>query len=423
VRYRFCVVVILVASALAGCSSAEPGAAATARGFAATTTTMAPDPATTRAVTTTTQQPTAAIDELLLAQRVETIEAMVEARNSGDFDAWRAFFPSQRPIIWASTVRDEAELEWQRSYMAANETWTITGPCRSQADRIQCPMTLVNDFFGPAGLFFRVPVNFRFNEAGEISYLGADTWAIAGDPGDYSEAFDTWLAEAHPDVDTAFGPRVEGEDQLPGAADMPVALEYVHEFLAQSGDYPLAAVSVAEGFFDAYNAADDDAAVALLSPDVEASDTWGPIDVVSELAWFTAQGTAIRSLSCAIAHSQPADGTRVVCDHETLDALIQAADAPPIPTTTTFTVASDQIAQIHFGYGHPDFTDAGFPFRSWLAANRPDVTCLAWYADDGSCEEPETIEEIREEGRMVAQYALEWAAYVEARGCTYRDGC
>ena len=66
------------------------------------------------------------------SDRMETIEAMVTARNSGDFDAWRAFFPAEAPVIWASTVQNESDLDWQRSYMAADEVWTITGDCREQ---------------------------------------------------------------------------------------------------------------------------------------------------------------------------------------------------------------------------------------------------------------------------------------------------
>ena len=417
-RYRLIATGLVAALAIASCSSSEPDATEEVAGTAAATTTTHPP-----SITTSTEPPSSPSDEALFAQKMATIEAMVEARNTGDFDAWRAFFPAERPRIWDDTVEDESELDWQRSYMAANEIWTITGPCQSQGNGVQCPMTLVNDFFGPAGLFFRTGVDFSFNDDGEISYLGSNTWEIAGDPGEFSEAFDTWLFDAQPDVYASFVPRVEGENGLPSAEDMPTALGYVDEFIAQSDSYPLGALIVVNDFFDAYNAGDDDAAAALLTSDVAASDTWGSIDVVSELAWVTAQGTELRSVSCAVADSQPPDGTRVTCDHETLDALTQAVDALPVPTTTRFVVTASKIAEIHFGYGTPDFEHVGVPFGSWLATNRPDVTCLAWYADDGFCEEPATLEEHREDGRMVAQYAQEWAVYLEENGCGYLDGC
>lgn len=71
----------------------------------------------------------------------------------------------------------------------------------------------------------------------------------------------------------------------------------------------------------------------------------------------------------------------------------------------------------------PDFEHVGGKFISWLAANRPEVTCLAWYADDGSCVDTTSVLEIREVGLMVARYAEEWAAYLDENGCGYLDGC
>ncbi|MGB7861229.1 MAG: hypothetical protein WBM90_12080 [Acidimicrobiia bacterium] len=415
-RYRLVAMVATATLLIASCSSSDGGEDVVDTDS---------DPATTQATspTASTEPPGSASDEALFAQKVATIEAMVEARNSGDYEAWRSYFPAEQPVIWANTVESESELDWQRSYMAANEMWTITAPCQSRGSAVSCPMTLVHDFFAPAGLFFRTTVDFEFNDNGEIAYLGTGSWEIAGDWGEYTEAFDTWLLEAHPDVHASFGPRVEGENGLPNADDMPKALEYVDEFIGQSDIYPLGAVRVANDYFDAFNAGDDEAAAALLTSEVAATDTWGSINVVGELASFTAQGAQYRSVACAVSPQQPADGTSVTCDHETLDALTRAVDAVPIPTTTTFTVTPSGIAELHFGYGSPDFTHVGFQFQRWLADNRPDVGCLAWYGGDESCPELETLEEQREEGRLVAQYAQEWAAYLEENGCGYLDGC
>lgn len=166
---------------------------------------------------------------------------MVATRNSGDFDAWRAHFVADDPYIFGSVRSDDSDLEFQRSFMAANEVWTIDGECSElSGDRMACPFTLLNEFHGPAGLWFEVPgLTFDFADDGLISRMSADTWHIAGDMGDYNSSFDAWLAESHPEVHASFGPRVEGEDGLPSAEDMPVALEYVEEFLAQSDVYPL----------------------------------------------------------------------------------------------------------------------------------------------------------------------------------------
>ena len=81
-------------------------------------------------------------------------------------------------------------------------------------------------------------LTFSFNE-GEIDSIGADHWEVAGDPSEYWTAIDAWLSETYPDVHAGFGPRVEGEEALPSAEDLAIALEYVDEFLASSEVYPL----------------------------------------------------------------------------------------------------------------------------------------------------------------------------------------
>lgn len=221
-------------------------AACTGESTASTSTRETAQPSTTattsRATTTTSLQPD------LFADHVATIEAMVASRNSGDFDAWRSHFISDDPSIFGSVRREESDLDWQRSFMAANEVWTIDGDCRELAgDRVACPFTLRNEFHGPAGLWFEVPeLTFSFADDGLIGSLGANSWEIAGDLGDYNSAFDAWLGETHPDVHANFGPRVEGEDGLPSADDMPVALQYVDEFVAQSDKYPLGEAAAAE---------------------------------------------------------------------------------------------------------------------------------------------------------------------------------
>lgn len=402
---------------LLGCraSSAEPTTTALASTLAEPT-----SPATTTPPPTMT---TTSLEEDLGREQIAVVEAMVAVRNSGDFDAWRAFFPAERPVIWAGTVEDESELDWQRSFMAANEVWTITEECQWSSHTVSCPMTLVNEFFGPAGLFYRTTVDFRVDDQGVITSFGTNSWEIAGEPDEYSAAFDGWFAEAHPDVRAGFAPPVEGEDSLPNSEDMPAALEYVHEFIAQSDTYPLGALRVAGEYFEAFNNGDEDAAAALLVPDVAASDSWGSIDVFGELAWFTAGGAKYRSVTCEISPEQPANGDSVTCNHETLDAIALAVEAPPVPTKTSFVVTESGITEIHFAYGSPDFTHVGFPFRDWLVSNRPDATCVAWYAGDDSCQEATTLEEQRVEGRLVARYGKEWAAYLEENECTYLDGC
>ncbi len=193
------------------------------------------DPATGTTVPVTTTS------EAQFAERVTSFESMVEVYNSGDFEAWRSLLVDN-PSLFGARVESDEDWEAQRSWLAANEVWTITGECgpAGNPQRILCPATLANDFMAPAGLRWTIPqLRILFSDDGQVVAIDANHWEIAGDPEDYFEAFDSWLADAHPEVHAAFGPRVDGWGLLPGAQDMPTALEYVDEFLAQSDVYPL----------------------------------------------------------------------------------------------------------------------------------------------------------------------------------------
>ena len=70
----------------------------------------------------------------------------------------------------------------------------------------------------------------------------------------------------------------------------------------------------------------------------------------------------------------------------------------------------------------------GNPFGLWLHANHPDQTCLAVSGGNRQCEEWAdigwtSVARAREDGVLLAQYALEWAAYLEANDCTYLERC
>ena len=84
---------------------------------------------TTTSASTATSAPTTTISaEEVFAERVDTIEVMVAAHNSGDFEAWVSGL-SETPSIFGNTDRDEW-WEWQRSMVSANEVWAITGDCQ-----------------------------------------------------------------------------------------------------------------------------------------------------------------------------------------------------------------------------------------------------------------------------------------------------
>ena len=183
-------------------------------------------------------------EEARFAEHVAIIEAMVAVHNSGDFDAWRTYLSATPNLFGSKRVLDE-DWAFQRSFLAANEVWTITGPCTQiGAQSVGCPTTLANDFMEPAGLTFTVPsLQFAFSGDGEITLIGARAWEIAGVPETYFAAFDAWLMDTYPEVHSGFGPRVgdtsDDWGELPDAADMKTALAYVDEFIAQSDVYPL----------------------------------------------------------------------------------------------------------------------------------------------------------------------------------------
>ena len=151
---------------------------------------------------------------------------------------------------------------------------------------------------------------------------------------------------------------------------------------------------------------------------------------------------------------ESAEGTEVSCQYEILTAPTQAVDALPVPITTTFTISPLGISgivesmavgswgdlpggldplRLDLDGGEVGFDHVAEPFLKWLAANRPDVTCLAQTLERGWCgawpspenvEGPfQNVEEWTGVGHLISQYAQEWAAYLQENNCGYLDGC
>ena len=98
----------------------------------------------------------------------------------------------------------------------------------------------------------------------------------------------------------------------------------------------------------------------------------------------------------------------------------------------TLTRTPAGISEITETYGEVDFDHVREPFRRWLEANRPDFTCLAQTLEGGWCTDydDEDSEErfgdvalCTDLGRIIAQYAEEWAAYLQENNCSYLGGC
>ena len=184
---------------------------------------------------------------------------------------------------------------------------------------------------------------------------------------------------------------------------------------------PSEAVAVADAWYAAFNAGDVDAVMALFAPDPELSTNFGGSNTLEEermvTTWDAAQGTRLETDGCVPAGESP-DGSQmhVRCMGANFDALVQAVDATPVPTTTDMAIAADGITALRSSFGSPDFNHVSDPFDDWMAANHPDVEGFGF----GSWE---TVEEAETSGILRAQYAAEWATYLEDKGCTYLDGC
>lgn len=116
------------------------------------------------------------------------------------------------------------------------------------------------------------------------------------------------------------------------------------------------------------------------------------------------------------ADDQPDNGSALSCGHDTLNAVTQAVDATPVPTTTIFTITDNVITEMDLVYGSPDFLHAGEPFSRWLDAhhpNTPEAQVFTWTS----------VDEAAAFGAALAEYAALWADYLDANGCTYLDAC
>lgn len=183
------------------------------------------------------------------------------------------------------------------------------------------------------------------------------------------------------------------------------------------------ALAVAEDYFAEFNAGGSEAVMALFTPD--ATFTVRLIGDQAEptlrafweerLVWNMAQGTIMTPHECAVTDEAPGAVT-ISCEHGTHDAPAQAVGGPyAVPTTTTMKVMPDGIGEFDELYGSPDFTYVGERFDAWMTENNPADALAAGFGNWSS------LDEASENGRILAQYAEEWAAELQAAGCTFNQ--
>ena len=178
------------------------------------------------------------------------------------------------------------------------------------------------------------------------------------------------------------------------------------------------ALAVTDAYFEAYNAGDVEAVLALFEPDatfsgaIETRADWEEIFV-----WNAAQGTVLSPPNCRVTGEVSGVAVTVFCPYNNFDALVQAVDGPHVTINLTLTVAPDGISDWVSSITQPDFTTVSIPFESWMTVNHPEdleaVGAGNWT----------TVDEAEENGILTARYAAEWATYLNDNGCGYSDGC
>lgn len=181
------------------------------------------------------------------------------------------------------------------------------------------------------------------------------------------------------------------------------------------------ALAVAEAHIAAFNAGDRDAVMGLFTADVSISDNfvgeWTVTDWEMLLAWDIAQGTILTAADCTVAVESSSEAVTVTCDSGTHNAPAQAIGAPPVPAELTFLVGSEGIRDLAFSYRSPDFNHTTGPHERWVQGTHPEDIDRVGFGKWNS------VEEAEQNGLLVAQYAEEWAAFLDASGCVYPDNC
>jgi hypothetical protein len=152
----------------------------------------------------------------------------------------------------------------------------------------------------------------------------------------------------------------------------------------------------------------------LFTADAAFEDNWSGTlvrpDWEPRLAWDMAQGETVTAHDCSVLDEVPGATVTVTCQHETRDPVILAIASEPMPTATIMTFTPNGISDLEERYSDLDLSKTDRPFSFWMEANHPED------ADAAGCCEADTIEESVARGQLRAQYAKEYAAFLETNG-------
>jgi hypothetical protein len=177
------------------------------------------------------------------------------------------------------------------------------------------------------------------------------------------------------------------------------------------------ALSVADDYFAANSAGDFDALQAQFVADPTFTGQFGIAQNEQLFAWNVAQGTTVSPPECTAVDGAAEETMTVTCRAFNHDVLVQAVDGPPVPLRLTLTITPEGISEENGDFSQPNFNTVGDPFDAWMKENHPDDQDTSGFGKWTS------IEEAEQNGTLTAQYAAEWAAYLEANDCGYDDGC
>ena len=184
----------------------------------------------------------------VLLQRIGVVEAMASAANDARLADYMALFEPEAMVF--GSHHDERS---QQALMAAGLKWAFPGDARSSCvagdgGDVTCyAVTQQDRFHGGAGISIRADFSFTFDAQNRITSIEVDRSdrsrlsAPFGQQGlsqqsAFTSRFLRWLAETHPQVANSMSPPTASG--LPAAADIPLVLDYVVEFVAQSDLYP-----------------------------------------------------------------------------------------------------------------------------------------------------------------------------------------
>jgi hypothetical protein len=177
---------------------------------------------------------------------VRAVNTWIDAFNSGDFVALSevaVLAESEDPNgFWSWSYGGDIRY-MEEVFMNANARITVLEPCQLVSldpKVVECLTDGGDDFWGAAGLGGEATMSFTLNEENLVVGWSDDQPCCEAETA-LHRAFNTWLAENHPDVRADISPAAS--DAAPGhswdPAKMSIAIEYMDEFLAQSEEYPL----------------------------------------------------------------------------------------------------------------------------------------------------------------------------------------